>query len=124
VTLYVLNSSGVYRYEPSPNLLKQVSDKDERGMVTPENIANAAFMVLFTADTTQAPPFMKKNLALFHDVANATASYGAQNIALAAGVYKLGSIVMYNIKPDAAAAAAKLGKDEVSLFIMQLGYTK
>lgn len=89
-----------------------------------ENIATAAFMVLFTADTTKAPPFMKGNLALFHDIASASASYSAQNIALAAGVFKLASIVMYNFKPDAAAAAAKLPKEELPLFIMQLGYTK
>ena len=122
--VYVLDSKGVFRYEAERSLLEQLSNKDERGTITQENILTAALMVLFTADTTKAPPFMKGNLALFHDVANASASYCAQNIALAAGVFKLGSIVMYNIRPDAAAAAAKLPKEELPLFIMQLGYTK
>ena len=122
--VYVLTSTGVYRYDAEGSLLKQLSNKDARPTITEENIATAALMVLFTADTTKAPPFMKGNLALFHDVANASASYSAQNIALAAGVFKLASIVMYNIKPDAAAAAAKLPKEELPLFIMQLGYTK
>jgi hypothetical protein len=34
----------------------------------------------------------------------------------------MSSIVMYNIKPDAIAAALKFSKDESALFIMQLGY--
>jgi hypothetical protein len=122
--VYVLTSRGVYRYDAENSLLKQLSSKDERGAITQENIPTAALMVLFTADTTKAPPFMKGNAALFHDVANASASYSAQNIALAAGELRLASIVMYNIKPDGAAAAARLPKEELPLFIMQLGYTR
>ncbi|MGA2477201.1 MAG: nitroreductase family protein [Spirochaetia bacterium] len=122
--LYVLNSTGVYRYEAEGNLLRQVSNKDERALVTRENIETAAFMVLFTVDTTKAPPLLKENLARFHDLAIASASFSAQNIALAAGVFKLASIVMYNIKADAAAAATNLPTAELPLFIMQLGYTE
>ena len=53
-------------------------------------------------------------------MANGTAGYAAENIALAAAAFKLGSIVMYNIKPPAAVSAARLGKDESPLFIMQV----
>ena len=124
VNLYVLNAKGVFRYEPTANLLKQVNAKDARGQITQENIATAAFMVLFTVDNTKAPAFLKGMPALMHDMAVGTASYGAQNIGLVAAGLKLSSIVMYNIKPDAVASSLKLSKDEVPLFIMQLGYVK
>ena len=124
VNLYVLTSKGVYRFLPDRGLLKQISSRDARGVVTPENIATAAFMVLFTADSTKAPPFMKGNPALFHDVANGSVSYAAENIGLVAGSLKLSSIVMYNIKPDAIAAELKLPKEEIPLCITQVGYTK
>jgi Nitroreductase family len=124
VNLYVLNAKGVFRYDPAGNVLKQVNKKDARGDITQENIATAAFMVLYTVDNTKTPAFLKAMPALVHDIAVGTASYGAQNIGLVAGALKLSSIVMFNIKPDAVAAALKLSKDEQPLFIMQLGYTK
>ena len=124
VNLYVLSPKGVFLYEPTANVLKQVNRKDARGDITQENIATAAFMVLFTVDTTKTPAFLKGMPALVHDIAVATASYGAQNIGLVAAGLNLSSIVMFNIKPDAVASALKLSKDEQPLFIMQLGYTK
>jgi len=124
ITLYILTAKGVYRFDPVANVLKQVTTRDARGDITAENIATAAFMVLYTMDTTKAPAFMKGNPAQFREIAVATASYGAQNIGLVAAGLKLSTIVMYNIKADAAAAAAKMPKEEVPLFIMQVGYTQ
>jgi len=124
VNLYVLDAKGAYRFMPTANILKQVNTKDVRGAITEENIATAAFMVLFTVDNTKTQAFLKKMPELMHNMAVGTASYGAQNIGLVAAGLKLGSIVMYNIKPDAAASGLKLPKDEVPLFIMQLGYVK
>ncbi len=123
VNLYVLTAKGVYRYEPAGNLLKQVSKKDVRGDVTSENIPTAAFMVLFTYDTAKLPSFGKSNPALGKDLAMGVASYGAQNIGLVAGGLKLSSIIMFNLKPTAAAAVG-LGKGEPPLFFMQVGYTQ
>jgi len=122
VNIYALTANGVYRYEPERKMLRQVAKGDERAQVTPELIPTSSLMVLFTYDFTKAPSFFKSNSAAFREEANGTASYAAQNIALAAAALKLGSIVMYNIKPPAIAAAAKLGKDETPLFIMQVGY--
>ncbi len=124
INLYILTAKGVYRFDPAANVLKQVSTKDSRADVTPEAIATAAFMVLYTMDTSKAPAFTKGNPAQFRETAVATASYGAQNIALVAAGLKLSTIVMYNLKADAATAAAKLPKGEVPLFIMQAGYTQ
>jgi hypothetical protein len=123
VTLYILTAKGVYRYNPAASVLKQVNTKDARADVTTESIATAAFMVLFTMDTSKAPAFMKGNPAQFREIAVATASYGAQNIGLVAAGLRLSTIVMYNVKADAASAAAKMPKEEVPLFIMQVGYT-
>jgi len=75
-------------------------------------------------DNTRTPPFLKSVPAMMHDIAVGTASFGAQNIGLVAASLNLSSIVMYNIKPDAVASGLKLSKDEVPLFIMQLGYVK
>jgi nitroreductase len=124
VNLYVLNSKGVYRYMPENNVLKQVNTKDQRGAVTQENIATSAFMVLFTYDSTKLPSFAKGNATFALELALGAASYSGQNIALVAAGLKLSSIVMFNISPPAVATAAKLAKDEMPLFIMQLGYTK
>jgi hypothetical protein len=124
INLYVLTARGVYRFVPESSLLKQVSSRDERGSVTKENIATAAFMVLFTCDTTRLPKFVKGNAAAGREMAMGTASYGAENIGLVAGGLKLASIVMFNVTPAAVTAAAKLPKEEVPLFIMQLGYTR
>lgn len=124
ISLYVLTEKGVYRYIPESNLLKQLGAKDERGSVTSENIAAAAFMLFFTYDAAKLPSFVKGNAAAGKDMAMGTASYGGENAALVAAGLKLASIVMYNVAPAAAASAAKLSKDEAPLFIMQLGYTK
>ncbi len=124
VNLYVLNSKGAFLYDPTANVLKQVNRTDVRREITKENIANAAFMVLFTVDNANAPAFLKGVPALVHDIAVGTASYGAQNIGIVAAGLKLSSIVMFNILPDAARADLKLSKDEQPLFIMQLGYTQ
>ncbi len=124
VNLYVVNTRGAFRYEPTANVLKKVNGKDVRGQITEENIATAALMVVFTVDNTRTPPFLKSVPAMMHDIAVGTASFGAQNIGLVAASLNLSSIVMYNIKPDAVASGLKLSKDEVPLFIMQLGYVK
>ncbi len=124
INLYLLTSKGVYRYEPETNLLKQVSRTDQRTKVTTEAIPNAAFMVLFTVDTTRLPSFVKGNASGARDLAMGTASYALQNLSLAAASLKLGSIVMYNIVPAVASTAAQLGKEETPLFILQAGYTQ
>ena len=123
INLYVLTAKGAYLYEPSGNVLKMVNAKDVRTDVTPESIATAAFMVLFTVDNAKAPSFLKSIPGLFRQIADGTAGYGAQNVGLVAAGLKLSSIVMYNLKPDAG-AALKLSKSETPLFIMQLGYTQ
>jgi Nitroreductase family len=124
VNLYALTSKGVFRYEPTANVLKKVNARDVRGDITPENIASAALMVIFTVDNTKTPPFLKNVPALVHDIAVGTASFGAQNIGLVGASLNISSIVMYNIKLDAVVSGLKLSKDEVPLFIMQLGYVK
>ncbi|HVO38435.1 MAG TPA: nitroreductase family protein [Spirochaetia bacterium] len=124
VNVYVLTDKGVYAYEPEKKLLRQTSKGDARGKVTPENIKEAACMVLFTYDFAKTPPFLKKMPALMRNMADGTAAYAAENMMLAAAALKLGSIVMYNITPAAIAPVAKLGNDETPLFIVQLGYTQ
>ena len=124
INLYVLTDKGVYRFLPENSLLKQVSAGDARGLITSENIATSAFMLLFTCDTAKLPVFVKNNPVAGREMAMGTASYGAQNAALVAAGLKLASIVMFNVKPAAVTDAAKLPREEVPLFIMQLGYTQ
>jgi hypothetical protein len=122
MNVYVLTTKGVYRYEPDASLLKQVGRGDSRAQISPEFIPTSSLMLLFTYDFAKAPGFLKSNPAMFREMANGTAGYAAENIALAAAAFKLGSIIMYNIKPQAAVSAAKLGREEAPLFIMQVGY--
>ena len=122
VTVYVLTAKGVYRYEPASDLLKQLSKKDARADVTQENIPTAALMVLFAYDSAKLPSFFKGNPALGRDVAMGSAAFSAQNIQLVAAGLKLSSVVMYNLKP-AAAAAAGLSKTESLLFLTRSSRT-
>jgi nitroreductase len=123
IDLYVLTAKGAWLYDPHAAVMKGVSGRDVRAQVTPETIPEAAFMVLFAVDNARAPSFLKGMPALFQQMANSTAGFGAQNMALVAAGLRISSIVMYNIKPDGAAAALKLPKDVAPLFIVQFGYT-
>jgi nitroreductase len=123
VNVRVFTPGGVYLYDPAEKLLKQSSKGDARSLVTVENIETASIMLLFTYDLAKIPPFLSSLPRLFHDFAEGTAGFSAENVMLAAAAYKIGSIVMYNLKPASSfAAAAKLGPNEVPLFIVQLGY--
>jgi hypothetical protein len=124
INVYALTAKGAFRYEPAGNVLKSVNARDVRTELTPESIPTAALMVLFTVDNDKAPSFFKSNPGMFREIADATASYGAQNVGLVTTGLRMSSIVMYNIKPDAIAADLKLSKDESPLFIMQLGYNQ
>jgi hypothetical protein len=121
VVLTVLTARGVYRYDPANNILKQVSKKDARAEVTPESIPAAAFMIVFGYDTAKLPSFFKSAPAAGRDVAMGAAAFAAQNVQLAAAGLKLSTIVMYNMKPGAAAAAG-MEKTESPLFLVQGGY--
>ena len=123
VNVHVFTSGGVYLYDPEEKLLRQSSKGDARSLVTIENIETASVMLLFTCDLARIPPFLSALPRLFHDIAEGTAGFSAENIMLAAAAYKVGSIVMFNLKPVSSfATAANLGANEVPLFIVQLGY--
>ena len=123
VNVHVFTPGGVYLYDPAEKLLKQSSKGDARPLVTVENIETASIMLLFTYDLAKIPPFLGSLPRLFHDIAEGTAGFSAENVMLAAAAYKIGSIVMYNLKPASSfATAANLGPNEVPLFIVQLGY--
>jgi nitroreductase len=124
IDLYILTAKGAYKYDQQANVLRSVNSRDARAEITPESIPTAAFMVLFVVDNSKAPPFLKGIPVLFQRIANGTAGYCAQNIALVAAGLKMNTILMYNINPDAAAAALKLAREATPLFIMQVGYAQ
>jgi hypothetical protein len=95
-----------------------------RATVSRAAVPDAALMVLFTADTALTPSFLKSNPAVFLQMAHATAGFSAQNIALTASALRMAAIVQYTLAVGEAAKAMALGKDEVPLFIMQVGYTE
>lgn len=124
INVYVLSDKGVWKYLPENNTLKSVSKLESRPAVSPATIPAASIMILFTVDNALMPSFLKGNPGTFQLMANATAGFAAQNIALTASAFKLASIIQYTLNPAKAAAAAGLGKEEVPLFIQQLGYTE
>jgi nitroreductase len=121
INMYVLDAKGTYAYDADRNVLKLLSSGDSRAAVTPEAMANAAFMVVYTVNEALTPSFLKANPGMFLTMAHATAGFSAQNLALTASALKLSSIVMYNLKPAALVTAAKLPKDEAPLFLVQVG---
>jgi SagB-type dehydrogenase family enzyme len=124
VNVYVFTDKGAYFYDPAKNSLKQLANKDSRDAVTVENIKTASFMVLFTYDFAKAPAFLKGNPVMLKEMLNANTGYSAQNIMLAAACLKLKSVVMYNLKSKDIASVLKLGKDEIPVSIIQLGYSE
>ncbi|HET7838624.1 MAG TPA: nitroreductase family protein, partial [Rectinemataceae bacterium] len=124
LNLYLLTPKGAYLYQPDKSALKQVSAKDERAAITSEFIKTSPFMILYVADTAKAPSFLKGNKAMLREMMNADAGFAAENVGLVASSLKLGSIIMYNIKPADAAGLLGMGKEEIPLFVMQFGYTQ
>lgn len=124
INIYVLNDKGTWKYIPETNTLKFVSGTDSRADASRAAQPGAAFMVLFTVDTALTPSFLKGNPTLFLQMAHATAGFSAQNMELTASALKMAAVVQYTLAPAAASAAASLTKDEVPLFIMQVGYTE
>jgi len=124
INVYILDDGGTWRYAPETNALKQRSAADSRAAVSRAAAPGAAFMVLFAVDTALTPSFLKGNPALFLQMAHATAGFSAQNMELTASALKMAAVVQYTLAPAAAISAATLAKDEIPLFIMQVGYTE
>jgi hypothetical protein len=124
INIYVLTDKGTYRYLPDKNTLKFIGGTDMRAVVSRAAVPDAALMFLFTADTALTPTFLKSNPVVFLQMAHATAGFSAQNIALTASTLRMAAIVQYTLTAAEAVKAAALGKDEVPLFIMQVGYTE
>lgn len=123
INIYLFTDSGAYLYEPDKKNLKEISAKNSRALITPENIDAAYGSILFTFDNAKFPAFLKKNPSGVL-MPHANAGFAAQNILLASAGLKIGGVIMYNIKPKEISEILKLKADETPLFIIQFGYTK
>lgn len=124
INIYVLTEKGSWKYLADKNSLQFINGIDARSKVSPAAIPTASALILYAVDNALTPSFLKTNPALFLQMSHATAGFAAQNIALTASSLKLASVVQYTLKAADASEALKLGKDEVPLFIQQLGYTE
>lgn len=124
LNLYFLSAKGAWKYLPETGALKSLSRDDLRAAISPAAIPAASGMILFVLDTARTPSFLKSNPTLFLQMGHATAGFAAQNIALVASTLKLATIVQYTLKAPAAAESLGLSKDEVPLFVQQIGYTE
>jgi len=124
INLYVLTEKGSWKYIADRNELKQVTGSDSRAKVSTAANPTASALILYTVDNALTPSFLKANPALFLQMSHSTAGFAAQNIALVASTLSLASVVQYTLKSADAIEILKLGKDEMPLFIQQLGYTE
>ncbi len=124
INIYVLTEKGSWKYMADKNSLQFINGTDVRSKVSPAAIPTASALILYTVDNALTPSFLKTNPALFLQMSHATAGFAAQNISLTASSLKMASVVQYTLKAADASEALKLGKDEVPLFIQQLGYTE
>jgi nitroreductase len=124
INIYVLTEKGSWKYLADKNALKFIDGVDSRAKISTAANPAASALILFTVDNALTPSFLKANPALFLQMSHSTAGFAAQNIALTASTFKLASVVQYTLKAPEAIEALKLGKDEVPLFIQQLGYTE
>ena len=124
INIYVLTEKGSWKYLADKNSLQFINGTDVRSKVSPAAIPTASVLILYTVDNALTPSFLKTNPALFLQMSHATAGFAAQNISLTASSLKIASIVQYTLKAADASEALKLGKDEVPLFIQQLGFTE
>ncbi len=124
INIYVLTEKGSWKYLADKNSLQFINGTDVRSKVSPAAIPTASALILYTVDNALTPSFLKANPTLFLQMSHATAGFAAQNISLTASSLKMASVVQYTLKAADASEAIKLGKDEVPLFIQQLGYTE
>jgi hypothetical protein len=124
INIYYLTEKGSWKYLADSNKLQFISGKDSRSAVSSAAIPSASALILFTVDNALTPSFLKTNPAIFLQMSHATAGFAAQNISLVAASFKLSSIIQYTLSPAGAVEALKLGKEEVPLFIQQLGYAE
>ena len=124
INIYVLTEKGSWKYLADKNSLQFINGTDVRSKVSPAAIPTASALILYTVDNALTTSFLKANPTLFLQMSHATAGFAAQNISLTASSLKMASVVQYTLKAADASEAIKLGKDEVPLFIQQLGYTE
>ncbi len=124
INIYLLTEKGAYKYQPEIQALKFIKTGDLRALISQAAIPNAAAMVVYTVDNSLTPSFLKANPATFTLMSHATAGFAAQNISLAASARNLASIIQYSLKAQGAIDTLGLAKDEVPLFIQQIGFTE
>jgi len=120
IDIYVAANQGLYRYDPTGNLLKWVSNNNIKSQSgTQADIGAASFVLIMVADFHA---LMKPEERVA--VANGTAGTIAENVYLTAAALNLGTRLVASVNVKAIRENLNLNQEQVPLYIMPLGYPK
>jgi len=126
ISIYVFSNIGIYRYDARQNKLIFLSDKNKKKDIGAKSgargIKTASHVLLLTADLSQFPDFITRDVRL--NSAHATAGSIGQNIYLIANSLDLRTRFVGSINEEGIRASLELREDEAPLYIMPLGYKK
>ncbi len=123
IDLYVALPSGVYLYEPSGHILKEISKKDVRPLTGSQDfVGGAALNLVYVADMTRAG---KKEGEKITDAdllwPHANTGFIAQNVYLYCASANLGTVVRGLIPKDKLAPALGLKDHQVIILAQTVG---
>ena len=124
INIYVLTEKGSWKYLADKNSLQFINGIDVRSKVSPRGDPRGLGVDPLCRGQRAHPFFPQdKSSAFPADVARHSRICGPE-YRTDCLILETGFVVQYTLKATDASEALKLGKDEVPLFIQQLGYTE
>jgi nitroreductase len=126
MNIYVLSNSGIYKYDDKNHILRPISPlniKSETATATGgEGIKEASNILLLAANMSKLDSIRDPEIRL--KFAHSTAGALGQNAYLVANSMKLGIRFLGSLNKGIAPKYFQLGRDEILLYSILLGYKK
>ena len=113
--IYVIGKKGVFRYNGKEHTLSQISDKDIRQSISPQNfVSSVPYSLVFVIDGV--------GVNVPADVGSTLVGAMSQNIYLASQALNIGVRYMTSMKADVVRKELDLNETELPLAIMSFGH--
>ncbi len=128
IDLYVCRADGAYLWDSEANVLKQVSDKDLRGLTGRMNMGDKNFALIAPVAIILVVDFERQKMqdrpqdALRY--ACVDCGFIGQNIYLHAASAGLGTVFLGSLKPQELSAGLGLSAKRVPMFAQTVGHVK
>lgn len=122
IDIYVATATGLYLYNPAPNILKPVLAEDIRGLTgTQAFVKEAAVNLIYVADYSRMTSSSDETKNTY---ASAAAGFISQNVYLYCASEKLSTVVRASIDRSALAKSMGLKPDQKIILAQSVGYPK